>query len=140
MENIKIKSLGPIQEADINFGDLTLFVGPQASGKSILLQLIKLITDKNSIETTLKNYGYVWGTNEDDNLERFFGEGMDGVWNKRTAVSVDGQPFVKNSLLPEKPGQDNKEKETIFYKYNSHLSKKREYFRGTSKTKLPFLF
>jgi energy-coupling factor transporter ATP-binding protein EcfA2 len=115
MENIKIKSLGPIQEADINFGDLTLFVGPQASGKSILLQLIKLITDKNSIETTLKNYGYVWGTNEDDNLERFFGEGMDGVWNKRTAVSVDGQPFVKNSLLPEKPGQDNKEKETIFY-------------------------
>jgi energy-coupling factor transporter ATP-binding protein EcfA2 len=115
MENIKVKSLGPIKEADINFGDLTFFVGPQASGKSILLQLIKLITDKNSIETTVKNYGYVWGTNEEDNLERFFGEGMAGIWNKHTTIEVDSQKYSKNSLLPKKPGLDNDEKESIFY-------------------------
>ena len=37
MEKLKLKSFGPISEAEINFGDLTLLVGPQASGKSILL-------------------------------------------------------------------------------------------------------
>jgi len=116
MENIKIKSLGPIKQADINFGDLTFFVGPQASGKSILLQLIKLVSDKNAIETRLENYGYVWGTNEDNNLERFFGEGMNGIWDeKSTEINVDGLPFTKSRLLPQKPGRKNEKKETVFY-------------------------
>ena len=116
MQNIKIKSLGPIREADINFGDLTFFVGPQASGKSILLQLIKLVSDKNAIETRLENYGYVWGTNEDNSLERFFGEGMDRIWDeKSTEIKVDGSPFTRDMLLPQKPGRKNEKKETVFY-------------------------
>ena len=45
MERIKLTSLGQITEADITFGDMTIFVGEQASGKSILLQLVKLISD-----------------------------------------------------------------------------------------------
>ena len=62
MNRIKIESLGPIQQANINFGDLTLFVGPQASGKSILLQMIKLMVDKDHIRRTTEQYGYVWGS------------------------------------------------------------------------------
>jgi hypothetical protein len=46
MKNIRVTNLGQIKEADINFGDLTLFVGPQATGKSILLQLIKEMTSE----------------------------------------------------------------------------------------------
>lgn len=115
MENIKIKSLGPIKEADINFGDLTFFVGPQASGKSIILQLIKLAADKPNIATRLKNYGYVWGTIEEDNFERFFGEGTANIWNKRTEIEIDGVPYLKNNLLPTKPGSETGEKETVFY-------------------------
>ena len=45
MKRIKVTSLGQIPEADISFGDLTVFVGEQASGKSILLQLVKLVLD-----------------------------------------------------------------------------------------------
>jgi ABC-type uncharacterized transport system ATPase subunit len=41
---LQVKQLGPIREADITFGDLTVIVGPQATGKSILLQTIKLCT------------------------------------------------------------------------------------------------
>jgi energy-coupling factor transporter ATP-binding protein EcfA2 len=116
MENIKVKSLGPIQEADINFGDLTLFVGPQASGKSILLQLIKLITDKNNIETKLENYGFVWGNNLDDNLERFFGEGVSGAWNKRTDIRFDGNSYSKSFLGPQKKtGELFLDREKTFY-------------------------
>ena len=54
MERIKLTSLGQIHEADISFGDLTVFVGEQASGKSILLQLMKLILDAGDITQTLK--------------------------------------------------------------------------------------
>ena len=45
MERIHLTSLGQIPEADISFGDLTVFVGEQASGKSLFLQLVKLILD-----------------------------------------------------------------------------------------------
>ncbi len=117
MDNIKIKSLGPIQDANINFGDLTLLVGSQASGKSILLQLIKLIVDKNHIRKTLEQYGYVWGNEADKILDRFLGEGMSSIWNKETDVIFGGKPFTKESLIPQrgrKEKDENKE-ELIFY-------------------------
>ena len=60
MERIKLTSLGQIREADITFGDLTVFVGEQASGKSILLQLVKLISDTGNITQTLKKHGFDW--------------------------------------------------------------------------------
>lgn len=72
MEHIKVKSLGPINEADIKFGDLTLFIGPQASGKSILLQLIKLIIDRYNIPSVLKQNNYEWGNKKENFLDLFF--------------------------------------------------------------------
>jgi hypothetical protein len=116
MENISVRSLGPIKIADINFGDLTFFVGPQASGKSILLQLIKLITDKSSIETKLENYGFVWGNNLDDNMERFFGEGMSGLWDNRTDVAIDGVPYHKSFFSSQKKTAElSIDREQLFY-------------------------
>ena len=53
MKTINIESFGQIKKAEIEFGDLTFFVGPQASGKSIVLQLLKLIIDKKHIRKTL---------------------------------------------------------------------------------------
>ena len=93
MRNIKIKSLGPIHEADINFGDLTFFVGPQASGKSILLQLIKLLIDKRHIRRTIEQYGFIWSNYEEEVLNRYFGEGMGGVWTKATEITFDGKEY-----------------------------------------------
>ena len=37
-----------------------MFVGEQASGKSILLQLMKLISDAGNITQTLKKHGFDW--------------------------------------------------------------------------------
>jgi energy-coupling factor transporter ATP-binding protein EcfA2 len=115
MKNIKIRSLGPIKEADINFGDLTFFVGPQASGKSILLQTIKLLKDKNGIEKKLDNHGFVWGQNEDSNLERVFGEGMAGIWGEKTRINIDGVPYSKHHLLANKKGVLSNTSESVFY-------------------------
>jgi len=116
MENIKIKSLGPIQEADINFGDLTFFVGPQASGKSIVLQLIKLLVDRAEIERMLKNYGFVWGENSHNNLERVFGEGMAGLWTDRTDVLFDGTDYFINFLSSaQRYGNHERNYEELLY-------------------------
>lgn len=93
MNNLKVANLGQIKEADINFGDLTLFVGPQATGKSILLQSIKLLLDSENIAITLKNNGYDWEENTDDFYELYFGEGMNNIWNNKTEIYLDEIKF-----------------------------------------------
>jgi hypothetical protein len=40
---IHVKNLGPIPDASLTFADLTILIGPQASGKSI--SLLKLLVD-----------------------------------------------------------------------------------------------
>ena len=56
---LKIINFGPIKEADIDFWDLTFLIGPQASGKSLSLELLKLILDKQHIISTFRNYNYI---------------------------------------------------------------------------------
>jgi energy-coupling factor transporter ATP-binding protein EcfA2 len=98
MERLKVKSFGPIGEADMRFGDLTLLVGPQASGKSILLQLLKLLIDKNNIRKTLEQYNYVWNKDTDLILELVFGEGMRGVWRDESEIVYDGKSYSRKSI------------------------------------------
>ena len=100
MEHISLTSLGQIGEADITFGDMTVFVGEQASGKSILLQLLKLTLDAGDIAQTLKKHGFDWQKKVNNFLFLYFGEGMEKVWNKNeTKVSVDKVDFTPRKAL-----------------------------------------
>ena len=110
MERIKLTALGQIHEADISFGDLTVFVGEQASGKSILLQLVKLILDAGDITQTLKKHGFDWQKKADNFLFLYFGEGMQTIWNPdETKVTVDKVDFTLRKALSRR-----KTKETLF--------------------------
>ncbi len=112
MERIKLTSLGQIREADISFGDLTVFVGEQASGKSILLQLMKLISDAGNITQTLKKHGFDWQGKTKDFLSLYFGEGMEGIWkNGVTKVSVDEVDFAPEKALSKRT---KKQDESLF--------------------------
>ena len=112
MERIKLTSLGQIHEADISFGDLTVFVGEQASGKSILLQLMKLILDAGDITQTLKKHGFDWHGELKNFLSLYFGEGMDGIWdNASTQITVDGEAFELDKVLSRK---GKKKAESLF--------------------------
>lgn len=118
MEKLKLKSFGPISEAEIEFGDLTFLVGPQASGKSILLQLLKLLIDKNNIKRTLEQYSFIWGKDEDKILDFYFGEGMHKIWKKDSEIKLDNKSFQKDFLLPSKTGRigkTSKNEESLFY-------------------------
>ncbi|MDE0554959.1 MAG: AAA family ATPase [Candidatus Poribacteria bacterium] len=108
MKNLKLTSLGQIPEADISFGDLTVFVGEQASGKSILLQLLKLILDAGAITHTLKKHGFDWQKKVDNFLFLYFGEGMQTIWNTdETKVSIDKVDFTPRKALSRRKTKEN---------------------------------
>jgi predicted ATPase len=100
MTQLNIKNLGQIKSANIDFGDLTLFVGSQATGKSILLQLIKLLVDGENIGETLMKYGYHWEEDMSSFSELYFGEGMRNLWSDRTTVFFNGEEINLDELLP----------------------------------------
>lgn len=112
IENIKIKNFGPIQSADITFGDLTFLVGPQASGKSLFLELLKLIIDRQQILYTLDSYNYILKKNPDTLFNVYFGEGMSGVWKENTSIIKDGDNILKKYFLEETNSKWNEE---MFY-------------------------
>ena len=112
MKNLKLTSLGQIPEADITFGDLTVFVGEQASGKSILLQLMKLILDRDDIILTLKKHGFDWHGKTEHFLSLYFGEGMEKIWSTTaTKITVDNEMFELDEVLAKK---HKKKAESLF--------------------------
>jgi energy-coupling factor transporter ATP-binding protein EcfA2 len=113
MHHLKVKSFGPIKEADVHFGDLTLLVGPQASGKSIFIQLLKLLIDKNHTKRILEQYNFVWEKDLDKILDLYFGENMSKIWREKSEILFDGKTYHKSFLNPSKGKIFNEEQ--LFY-------------------------
>lgn len=111
MRSLSVKNFGPIGDVNVRFEDLTILVGAQASGKSIFLQLLKLLIDKDNILTTLDKYNYVWSKNPASVLDLFFGEGMSKVWRPESEIALDGQLKKLDSLL----GIPENSPESLFY-------------------------
>lgn len=86
-----VRNFGLIQEIDVELGDLTVLVGAQASGKSLFLQMFKLIKDKNAILKSLENYGFVVNNKLENLLDRYLGEGLSKMW-------TDDSEFISNDI------------------------------------------
>lgn len=99
---LRLQNLGPIAEADLRFKDLTVFVGPQASGKSIALQFLKLALDLDSVHGTMLNYGLDWDDTSATFFDRYLGEGMSSVWNEGSSVQLDGKSYALRALTRAK--------------------------------------
>ena len=113
VRRIEASSIGPVTQADIRFGDLTVFVGPQATGKSIFLQLLKLLLDKFAIHQELRRFSIEWLSNPRDFLELYFGEGMAGLWNSEdSGLVVDGGDV---DLTDYARGRRLKREEKLFF-------------------------
>ena len=111
MKNIKIYNLGPIGSVELELGDLTFCVGPQASGKSIALETLKLIEDRDSIIETLDRYNYILGHNAKKILNVYYGEGMEGVWQSNTRIELDGRDLTLAKLSKNPTGIES----SVFY-------------------------
>ena len=87
-----VKNFGPIKDVNVGMGDLTILIGPQASGKSLFLELFKLIKDHDHIVSTLKIYIYILGKSPSFSLaEYYFGEGLSALITDSSQVFDDGK-------------------------------------------------
>ena len=89
--HLQLKNIGQITNADIRFGDLTVFVGPQATGKSIALQFLKLLLDMGQVQEEMTRYGLDWSGQLPGFFDIYFGEGMRAIWREgESQVSCGG--------------------------------------------------
>ena len=91
MKTMRLRNVGQIADANLVFGDLTVLVGPQASGKSITLQWIKLLQDTGLIQHQLETYGLDYAGQLPALLDVYFGEGMHSMWRAESEEQVDGK-------------------------------------------------
>lgn len=94
---LRIKKLGPIRAADVTFGDLTVIVGPQATGKSIFLQTLKLVLDRDHIQDTFKHHSVAFNGDSAAFLGGYYGKGMAAAWKDSSSLSWN----AKSLKLPD---------------------------------------
>jgi hypothetical protein len=93
-----VSGFAHIDRVDMGFGDLTVLVGPQASGKSLVLQMLKLAIDGHVIARTLEEYGLLFRGNRQF-LARYFGVGLENAWIPgKTAVNWGDREVTLGSL------------------------------------------
>lgn len=115
VERIRASLIGPVVDADISLGDVTIFVGPQATGKSIFLQLLKLLVDKPAIHTTMKRFGLAQRGYSQRFLDLYFGEGMASIWSEENSRLLLGNARKPTDLASyARPGRTNSP-EKLFY-------------------------
>lgn len=95
---LSIRNFAQLDHVDVEFGDLTVLVGPQASGKSLVLQLLKLALDGRAIAHTLRRNDLLF-TTSDEFLDRYFGEGTSGMWTAPTQVEWNGVSISPEQLV-----------------------------------------
>ncbi len=106
---IKLTNLGQIKEADVQFGDLTVLVGPQATGKSIFLQLLKLLVDTGAIVDELRRFNLDWNGKIENFFELYFGEGMSAIYEPAiTQITVDERSVELANLLRGRKTRDER--------------------------------
>lgn len=112
MNSLKISNLGPLQNVDVYFGDLTILVGPQASGKSLFLETLKYIIDKEYILSNLRKYNYILDNKNPQKIfDIYYGEGMNKIFRPETKIIFDEVTYTTTQLLKRGlPG-----KESLFY-------------------------
>ena len=107
MSQLTLERVGPIADAAIKFGDLTLLVGPQSSGKSIALQWLKLALDCGAIQGDLRDYGLDWDHDPTAFMSLYFGEGLGSLWSGNSRASWNSRDLSPEVLAkrarPRKP-------------------------------------
>jgi AAA domain, putative AbiEii toxin, Type IV TA system len=111
--HLTLRNIGQIVEADVHFGDLTVFVGPQATGKSIALQFLKLIVDMGYVQEEMRRYGLDWSGRVDEFFDAYFGEGMRALWSDANSVVCwQGEPVDLTQWIARRR---TTKVETLFY-------------------------
>lgn len=107
---LKIRAFAQIAEADLSFGDLTVLVGAQGTGKSLALQWLKLAMDGKQIVEALKEAGHSVDKAE-VLIDLIFGSGMGTAWDSDASEVV----FDNKKITPGLLGRIGKGEERVFF-------------------------
>lgn len=108
-KHLTIRNFAQIEHADLTFGDLTVLVGAQGTGKSLALQWFKAALDGAEIVSALKAAGQ-HPKEAEALVDLIFGVGMKAGWRVDSEVVVDGAKVQLKAL--HKLGT---EKERVFF-------------------------
>ena len=111
-DRIVVKNFGPIREVNVELGDLTILIGAQASGKSLFLQMFKLIKDRCAILKSLENYGFVVNNKLENLLNRYLGEGLSSMWTEKSELILNDTTYTRQCLESSPKG---KAADKVFY-------------------------
>ena len=106
---LQIQDFAQIREVTLAFGDLTVLVGAQGSGKSLALQWLKVALDGKQVMTALKEAGN--RVNDAAGIiDLVFGNGMGKAWTSDSRVS-----FNKKSVSPQSLSRIGNGIQTAFF-------------------------
>jgi hypothetical protein len=92
LKQFGLRDVGPIESAELDLKDLTVLVGKQATGKTLFLELLKLVLDKAHIHSQLRKHGFTWeNKNVSTFLDLYLGEGMHTVWTAQSQMIINGK-------------------------------------------------
>lgn len=111
--HLRMEHVGPIQLADVRFGDLTLVIGPQATGKSLFLQTLKLLVDRDHIHDMFMHHSMTFNNDPGAFLDGYFGRGMSGAWTATSSLEWNGKATTLPDLAKPSRGRDRHER--VFY-------------------------
>jgi energy-coupling factor transporter ATP-binding protein EcfA2 len=93
VSSLQIRNFAHLANVNIEFGDLTILVGPQGTGKSLALQWLKTAIDGKQIVSALRAAGQD-GTKPEILVDLIFGVGMGYAWKKdATSIVFDDKPI-----------------------------------------------
>lgn len=107
-KQLTIRSFAQIADAKLTFGDLTVLVGAQGTGKSLALQWLKVAMDGKQIADALADAGQP--PKPDSLIDLIFGVGMNTAWRSDSEVSFDGRKITKQGIA-----RIGKGKEKVFF-------------------------
>ncbi|MBX3588434.1 MAG: AAA family ATPase [Ramlibacter sp.] len=116
---LQVRNFAQIRAADIDFGsagDLTILVGQQATGKSLVLQWLKLATDAAAIREDWVRYGTNWRSDTDylRPLHQYFGEGIGAGWRRGSNVLLGARELALKNLFRSKGSTAGAAEKTYF--------------------------
>lgn len=108
MNRLTLHDFGQLKKADVQFGDLTVLVGRQATGKTLLLEMLKLVVDTGYIQAQLTRHGLDWAKEQETFFDVYLGEGMHRVVGKSSGIFVDGKPQSIDSFVRRRKSGNNR--------------------------------
>ena len=111
---IRLENVGPISDAKVELGDLTVLVGPQASGKSVFLQTLKLAADRNHTLGFFEQQNVVFNGEPAAVLDGYYGRGMGGMLKSNPVVTWEGRRYALEALTRFRKPKIS-QVETLFY-------------------------